>query len=435
MAIYEKDPLSTMLVEAAYRLSRGEEPATETVATVNDKALQLFQRGFSACTEAQKKSAIECFLMQWRERDPECKKLAELCYLVSTRDMENGERIFQSLSQKTAKKLSDEANSFRIRDPKTDVHRQWNARPDWQFRGAISGILDAIRGDGRPERLMPWPSRGRVLAPHFITHDHGFNPSFSEDGYYWLPKSPTSFKQILSDWLSFFCALFRSYFSYDPQVREFYQLVLAAAKAEAVYHEIVEVESAMDHFVEKTFFESVGNLCKQAGVPGCAAPRPFPVEMLQPIHFLNHGQCVVEHFNPLWMHCDLDRMSSYGFHRLRYDGASNAPHKVPHYLFAYAIAQSAGDLKRACRNLRQTLRKTVTDFKCATSFQACQETLIPQLTAFQKAWEAYVQSHELLIEVNGVVSKKDHEGSYQSIRDAFLEDPNSRTAQYLRSLS
>ena len=201
MAIYEKDPLRTMLVDAAYRLSQGKEPVPETAAAVNAKALELFGLDFGACTADQKNTTIELVLVGSLEPDSELKKCAELNYLVLKKKEDLGQPVFDSLQQSTKDRISAKASAMRTSQPLT---------VDWHVLGAIGEYPQYTLAPSVP------PSSSGMIETPWCYHHLGFDPSVSEDGYYYLPQTPTSFKQILSDWLSFFCVLFRSYFSLDP---------------------------------------------------------------------------------------------------------------------------------------------------------------------------------------------------------------------------
>ena len=108
---------------------------------------------------------------------------------------------------------------------------------------------------------------------------------------------------------------------------------------------------------------------------------------------------------------------------------------VPHYLFIHATRESAGKLKLAFRELRQQIAQTTTDLKCAVSFAACQAKLTPALLGFNKAWDEYFKSHELLQEAQLVWSQKDHrQREYDALRQE-VKMPSGKIEDYRADLA
>jgi hypothetical protein len=174
---------------------------------------------------------------------------------------------------------------------------------------------------------------------------------------------------------------------------------------------------------ENGFLENTGDIFQKLNHSPVLTPRPFPREVILPIHRMNKPQdpaWVIEKLKPGLENGDLARMG-YSFYRLKENAFTLEPSGkekfsldlfeydyVPHYLFIHATRQSAENLKLACRELRLQIAKTPVDFKCAFSFASCEANLRPVFERFNQAWQEYVHSHELLTEAQMVWSQSDY---------------------------
>ena len=319
------------------------------------------------------------------------------------------------------------------------THSDFGRAAFWNQDAQTAPLLQKLRAveqglvtppnEERPRRqAMPIPSGASpVLLKCF--NDCGFDPRFDFSGDYMNPppESLTCWETLVS-WITYIEFTLRSYFSFDPEERAFRQMLLASAKAELAWAKQTE-STFIDSYDTRThvwireydFLESASEFYKQLHPE--QEGRLYPHELLVPIHMINHPQdgdwrWGKDRAEPNWENGDLSRCGSWGYWRLREEmyvyANRNRPlidpveyHYVPHYLFIRATAAPSDALKTALREYRAALSSITTDAKCARSFETCKQQLLPKIEAFHTAWTNYIQSHELLQEVQAIFSKAD----------------------------
>lgn len=272
-----------------------------------------------------------------------------------------------------------------------------------------------------------------VIMPAFF--DCGLDPRFSFDGNYLLPSlkngfSLNSFRRTISEWIAYLEFFLRAHLSLNPEERALRQMILAVSKVENAWTKSTQFtfteqyEAIQSVFVEqREFLEKASGLYQMLHLNPNAPARLYPCELLVPLHHINKPQSESDKKNatvPGKENGDLSRCARWGYWRLRkemYDVYNPSRrrelldlhdlHYVPHYIFTNATGKPADNLKAALREYRAELASIVIDQKCARSFQACKEKLLPKLEAFHIAWNRHTDSHELLKEVNEVFSRMD----------------------------
>lgn len=271
----------------------------------------------------------------------------------------------------------------------------------------------------------------RVEMPAFF--DCGFDPRFSEDGEYLLPTAKKGRLVSFIEWVASIVFSLRAYLSLNPDERALRQMVLSLAKTEKAWTNCTEYHSTdiyhsheFDNvrIYEREFLTKASN-CYKAFHPQPNAPWTlYPRELLDPIHKINKPQAEQQRAKhlarPGWQNADLSRIGTSGFWRLgegmytihtrsgRIEHLDKHAFKyVPHYIFIHAIEESANRLKIAMRTYRSTIASMSTDIKCTKSFAAFKEKLLRQSEDFNNAWNAYVNSHELVKEVQETFSTID----------------------------
>lgn len=263
-------------------------------------------------------------------------------------------------------------------------------------------------------------------------YDCGFDPRFSEDGNVYLtqPKSSwTDCIKIIQEVVATILFTLKAYLSCNSEERNLRQLILSSEKLErqcSRYAYDGQVAASYDGYsiglfptAEHDLFEKLSSLFKAIHPDEAHPPRLFPSELLHSIHAINKPQTQTWDADraspPPWDNGDLDRSARWGLFRLcsgvyenptRLDRFEN--NYVPHYIFIHAIKASSAELKSACRSLRTALSEITTDMSSATSLDACKERITPQIERLKACWDRYVQSHELLTEVQPVFSQTDH---------------------------
>lgn len=271
--------------------------------------------------------------------------------------------------------------------------------------------------------------------------DAGFDPRFDEGGNYLQAPGKRPMMQVIVETIAYCLFVFKAYFSPWKEVRELGKAILAGAFLEKVWSSyyvrflVNDINDPCQNWIslaEYDFLENAGDILKKLDPSVSRQPRPFPREVIFPIHAMNKPQSAkqaADQLQPGMENQDLARCG-ISFARLSKDMYVLEPEGkekltvntldfdyVPHYLFVDAIQARAGDLKLACRELRQQIAKTTTDFKCVFSFASCQEKLRPVFERFYLAWQEYVESHELLIENQKVWSQVDyHAPVYEALR-------------------
>jgi hypothetical protein len=266
--------------------------------------------------------------------------------------------------------------------------------------------------------------------------DHGLDPRCSFDGTYINPPQQLSLWETLLSYIAYLEFVLSSYLSFDPEERSFRQMILTCAKAELGWAKVTELGLEFMGTREHDFLESASDLYKHLHPQ--TSQRLYPNELLIAIHLIDNLAI------PNW-----ERADDWGLWRLqqkmylplidrRTNTSRGAPldpienRHVPPYLFFHAIRAPSQALKTALREYRAELASITTDAKCARSFQACKERLLPKLEAFHAAWNNYINSHELLQEVRAFFEKEDH---YRSFYDNMREQiPDSWFSLFLSEL-
>ncbi|MBS0604586.1 MAG: hypothetical protein JSS60_06060 [Verrucomicrobia bacterium] len=301
---------------------------------------------------------------------------------------------------------------------------------------AIEEVLKSLIQESRvPLQAAPLPPGAKeVNIPSFF--DCGFDPRFSTEGDYLLPPQESSsgwLSETIQEWTAYIEFLLRAYFSSDPEERAVRQMILSCSKAERAWgtqtshtftedYEGIHTVFALEH----DFLNQASEFYKKTHPGSCAATdRLYPSELLRGLHHIYKPQAdywSAQAATPDWENGDLSRCGSWGLWRLReemYTVYNERERRmssldrqefryVPHYLFIHATAQPASELKTALRQYRAELAAMIIDQKCARSFAACKEKLMPKMQAFHSAWESFAKSHELMKEANAVFSKEDH---------------------------
>lgn len=279
----------------------------------------------------------------------------------------------------------------------------------------------------------------KVIMPSFW--DAGFDPRFDEGGNYLLPGK-RSMMQMIVETFAYCLFVFKAYCSPWSEERQLRKGILAGASLEKMWSSyyvrflVKDIDDPCQNWIslaEYDFLESAGDILKKLDPSVALPPRPFPREVIFPIHAMNRPQEVKrldDQELPGKENLDLARCGM-SFARLSKDMYILEPEGkekltldtlefdyVPHYLFVDATRKSAGSLKLACRELRQQIAETTTDFKCAFSFASCQEKLRPIFERFERAWNEYAASHELLKENQIVWSQYDYRAEeYAALRE------------------
>ena len=247
-------------------------------------------------------------------------------------------------------------------------------------------------------------------------YDCGFDYRFSFEGDFLLPPTRNSWYQASKNYIAYLEFQSRSMLASAPEECAIRQLLLASAKAELAWARTTAktFTVAFDHtnfsvICERDFLESVSKLY-QFFHPH-ATGRLYPDEVLNPIHSINCPQGTSfdkRRARPGWENYDLRRTVSAGFWRLNSEMYTDLDrieyNYVPHYLFIDAVHASSDGVKNAIRELRCEITAISVDFPCARSVQVLRGRLLPKLNAFHVAWTAYINSHDLLQEVQAIFS-------------------------------
>ncbi len=255
-------------------------------------------------------------------------------------------------------------------------------------------------------------------------YDCGFDPRFSFEGDFLLPSQDRSWTELSWHWAAYLEFQSRSYCSMDPNERKLRQLLLACAKAELAWSKTTLKTFTVDFdhtnfsvMRERDFLDSVSNLFHFFHPE--TTGRLYPDEALTPIHSINCPQgrsFDKRRARPKWENFDLRRTVSAGFWRLNSEMYSQLDpieyNYVPHYLFIHAVQTSSEKLKNAIREFRTEIAATIVDSQCARLFSILKERIIPKLDAFHAAWTDYINSHDVLQEVQAIFSRQDHFCAY-----------------------
>ncbi len=300
-------------------------------------------------------------------------------------------------------------------------------------------ILEDAEPIPAPEKPVRPANSVEVKMPAYW--DTGFDPRFDEGGNFLLEPPKRSMAQVIVEVTAYCLFVIKAYCSPWKEERQTRKAILAGASFEKVwssYYVRALVNNIDDPCVnwiplaEHDFLENTGDIFRKLNHSPVLTPRPFPREVIFPIHRMNKPQDpnqAVEKMQPDLENTDLARMG-FSFTRLNKDAftlEASGKRKfsfdpfeydyVPHYLFIHATRQSAEKLKLACRELRLQLAQTPVDFKCAFSFALCQKKLRPVFERFNQAWQEYVQSHEILAESQTIWSQVDYRArEYAALR-------------------
>ncbi len=327
------------------------------------------------------------------------------------------------------------------------AHRHYGRVAFWNQEGRTAPLEQKIRAVEailtdlalqRPANPNPSPQillEGEPVQINCL-YDCGFDPRFSEDGNVFLnaPSRPLSeLLTTIQEVVATILFTLKAYLSFDSEERNVRQAILSCAKLDRqfsahAYNVFVKEDnwgfSAFES-AEHSFFERTSDLFKTLFPDEAHPPRLFPSELLQAVHTINKPQSTsVGDPRPLpWDNGDLDRCSSWGLFRLasnysRNRDADRFEHTyIPHYLIVYAIKESSAELKIATRDLRSALSEITIDMSSATSLEQCKATIAPHLQRMKQCWDHYIQSHELLTEVQSVFSQTDYYAKFHEVRD------------------
>jgi hypothetical protein len=315
--------------------------------------------------------------------------------------------------------------------------------PTFPAQKKIEAVERVICEDAEPlpdpvKQVQPANSV-EVKMPAFW--DTGFDPRFDERGNFILESPKKSMAQLIVEIAAYCLFVFQAYCSPWSEVRQNRKAILAGASFENIWSSyyvralVNNIDDPCFHWIpqaEHDFLEKTGDIFRKLTHSPVLTTRPFPREVIFPIHRMNKPQdsaWVIEKLKPGLENGDLARMG-FGFTRLNKNAFTlDPPGKekfsfdlleydyVPHYLFIHATQKSAENLKLACRELRLQLAQTPLDFKSAFSFPSCQVKLRPVFERFNQAWQEYVLSHEILSESQMVWSQVDYRArEYAALR-------------------
>jgi hypothetical protein len=313
----------------------------------------------------------------------------------------------------------------------------------------LEDVVHVSKEYGKP--IVP-NSAVEVKMPSFW--DAGFDPRFDEEGYYYWPPGARTMRQVIVEIVAYCLFVFKAYCSPWQEVRELGKAILAGASLEKVSSSyyvrflVNDIDDPCQNWIslaEYDFLENAGDIFYKLIPSDSPLPRPFPREAIYPIHAMNKPQeanWADDQELPGKENLDLARCG-ISFARLSKDMYVLEPEGkekqsfdtyiygyVPHYLFVDATRKSAKELKLACRELRQQIRETITDFKCGFSFASCQEKLRPVFEEFNRAWGAYAGSHEILSENQVVWSQDDYrKAEYEALRAETKLSPKKADEQ------
>lgn len=266
-------------------------------------------------------------------------------------------------------------------------------------------------------------------------YDAGFDFRFSENGTEYLAPKKLSFNERIYEITSKFVFFFKAHFFSSKEEKKVRQGVLQCAKAEKFLSKCsVEWlnkgnEKYAKSFIygEHDFFEKIGQLYKGIFSMYIHNERPFPNELLLPIHLTNKNQSTwtrKEHWNnegniPGNVIAEFKSLVPM-FPLL--NAEKDFENKVDHYEFCKSFEEQEKILKEECRNLRRFLYKSTTDYKNSSDYRSWKYKLETQLTKFSNAWRTYSLSHPLIHDAGLVLSDKDH---YAGKYSAFKKSRNA----------
>jgi hypothetical protein len=360
--------------------------------------------------------------------------------LLSTAPKEALNRVYERMRQKMDKPAIDKDGETAFRNPSLQ-------------QKAIKAVEKVILKDVPEEPAAEKPAKPEDALEVKMTAfwDTGFDPRFDEGGNFLLAPEKRTMRKVIIEIVAYCLFVFKAYCSPWSEERQLRKAILLGASLEKVWSSYY-VRALVNDFndpcsnwirlAEYDFLENTGDIFRKLNPSFPLQLRPFPREVITPIHRMNKPQDPrqgIEKMKPGLENEDLVRI---GFYRLSKDfyilNSSNKEKSsfdlfeynyVPHYLFIHATRESANRLKLACRELRLQIAQTSTDFKCAFSFASCQEKLRPIFEEFNQAWQAYVNSHELLRENQEVWSHSDYRNEeYEALRAETKLSPEKADA-------
>ncbi len=312
-------------------------------------------------------------------------------------------------------------------------NREGRTAPLKQKIQAVEAVLTDIVQNAlcNQEPVPETPLNGERVQLNCF-YDCGFDPRFSEDGNVYLTQLQRPWSEFITtirEAVATILFALKAYLSCNSEERNLRQLILSCKQLEkrcSSYAYDAHVVASLDSrsislfpTAEHALFEQLSALFKAIHPDEAHPTRLFPSELLRAIHTINKPQAVnweADWAAPFpWENGDLNRSAKWGLYRLS-SGMYNYPRHidqfehgyVPHYIFIHAIKESSNELKSACRSLRDSLSKITTDMSAATSLGACKKRITPQIERLKACWDLYVQSNELLAELQSVFSQTDH---------------------------
>lgn len=313
------------------------------------------------------------------------------------------------------------------------LNQEGRTAPLQQKIRAVETVLTNLVEDAlRNQQTVPEAPLAGERVHLNCFYDCGFDPRFSEDGNVYLAQPERSWSEFITtiqEVVATILFTLKAYLSCNSEERNLRQLILSCKQLErqcSSYAYDAHVTSSFDGrsialfpTAEHDLFEKLSSLFKAVHPDEVHPPRLFPSELLHSIHTINKPQThtwEADWAAPLpWDNGDLNRSARWGLFRLC-SGVYDHPTRmdrfengfVPHYIFIHAIKESSADLKSACRSLRASLSEITTDMSSAASLDACKERISPEIERLKACWDRYVQSHEILTEVQSVFSQADH---------------------------
>lgn len=257
-----------------------------------------------------------------------------------------------------------------------------------------------------------------------------------------LNTKKLSFNERIYQLASKFIFNCKAYLFSSSEERKIRQSLLHTAKAEkALSNSSVEwlKKGGSRHaqklaYAEYEFFKTVGDLLK-AVYPNnifTSPERPFPHELLTPIHFANNCQ-------KRWQrreyyeqgNADADNNIDEFQYIIPLFPLLNQKiedrDKVDHQAFAASFKDQEIILKKDCKKLRKFIYLSTTDYKKSSDFKKWKYDLEVRLSHFKNSWKAYSQAHEILDDASKVLSEKDHYAQrYENLRKNKGDDSQEK---------
>lgn len=259
-------------------------------------------------------------------------------------------------------------------------------------------------------------------------YDLGFDPDFSCDGNIFYKERPV-FRFLL-----LLIKMIRSVIKYPgsflqaPEEKAFRELVQIeknwqkAAQANGMLYPVDDTNlnkafwqvkaPYICELKEHQFFKQLSKITN-INEPN---KNIYPSELLKPLHRFNRPQkpsCQSKEaiLNKGIENSDVARLDAWGFTLL---GNHNKNYFIDHKSFLYSVDVAGDKLKHAIRELRVALRKG--------NYEGFNE----KLHKFEKQWNEYITSHELLKDLALIYSQKDFfEAKHQALEEVYQEMQNA----------